>query len=243
MLYLRSRIPFVANNHTGYVVASQQETHNGLTIQLTLAGPACNAFGHDVANLTVEVTYETTTRYGTSRYNTDRGINGLSLFRLHVNIYDTEQRQFTIPPDVVPLSAGDDDTTLPTGADLEFHHNTHPFEFWVTRRSEPDATPLFDTRLQSLPPTPIPAWVPGDNSTAFDGFPLVFEDQYLQLTSALPHGANVYGLGEVLASSGFRRDVGTDGGSGTLQTFWARDSPDPIDENMQVHPLRPKSLR
>lgn len=59
----------------------------------------------------------------------------------------------------------------------------------------------------------------------------MFEDQYLQLTSALPLGANVYGLGEVVASSGFRRDVGTNG-PGTIQTMWARDIADPLDENV-----------
>ncbi|KAI0770901.1 glycosyl hydrolases family 31-domain-containing protein [Trametes elegans] len=204
---------------SGYTVVSQKESGQGLLINLTLAGPACDAFGHDVHNLTVEVSYETSTR-------------------LHVNIYDTEKMQFTVPEDVVPLSPGEDDATLKTRSDLEFHHNPDPFEFWITRRSEPDSRPLFDTRRQSLPPTPIPPVIPTDNSTALDGFPLVFEDQYLQLTSALPRDANVYGLGEVLASSGFRRDVGANGGAGTVQTMWARDSPDPIDENIYgSHPI------
>ena len=54
----------------------------------------------------------------------------------------------------------------------------------------------------------------------------------MQLTSALPLDANVYGLGEVVAASGFRRDVGTNGGPGTIQTMWARDAADPVDENM-----------
>lgn len=80
--------------------------------------------------------------------------------------------------------------------------------------------------------TPIPPVIATDNSTALDGFPIVFEDQYLQLTSALPLDANVYGLGEVVASSGFRRDAGTNGGTGTIQTMWARDDADPIDRNM-----------
>ncbi len=65
----------------------------------------------------------------------------------------------------------------------------------------------------------------------------------------MPLGANVYGLGEVVASSGIRRDVGTDGGVGTIQNDWgrpflissfplqlsmlpARDIADPIDQNM-----------
>ena len=52
------------------------------------------------------------------------------------------------------------------------------------------------------------------------------------MASALPKGANVYGLGEVIASSGIRRDVGTDGGVGTIQTLWARDIADPFDQNV-----------
>jgi alpha-glucosidase len=51
----------------------------------------------------------------------------------------------------------------------------------------------------------------------------------LQLSSALPLDANIYGLGEVIASSGFRRDV-----RGTIQTMWNRDEPDPLDQNMYV---------
>jgi hypothetical protein len=53
-----------------------------------------------------------------------------------------------------------------------------------------------------------------------------------QVASALPYGTNIYGLGEVIASSGFRRDIGTDGGVGTIQTHWNRDVADPIDQNM-----------
>ena len=53
-----------------------------------------------------------------------------------------------------------------------------------------------------------------------------------QVASALPYGTNIYGLGEVIASSGFRRDIGTDGGVGTIQTHWSRDIEDPIDQNM-----------
>ncbi|PIL30006.1 hypothetical protein GSI_07917 [Ganoderma sinense ZZ0214-1] len=202
-----------------YTLSSLSETTNGLTARLSLAGPACHAFGHDIANLTLEVTYDTKTR-------------------LHVNIFDTENTQFTIPPGVISLAAADSDPSLKTTSDLEFHYEPNPFSFWITRRSDPDAQPLFDTRPGSLPSTPIPPIISSDNSTALDGFPLVFEDQYLQLTSALPLGANVYGLGEVLASSGFRRDIGTDGGVGTVQTLWARDSPDPIDQNVYgSHPI------
>ncbi|CDO74837.1 Glycoside Hydrolase Family 31 protein [Trametes cinnabarina] len=203
----------------GYTLSELHETKTGLTAKLNLAGPACNAFGHDVANLTLEVTYDTQTR-------------------LHVNIYDTANSQFTIPSSVIQLAQGSNDPALKETSDLVFNYESSPFAFWITRRSEPDAQPLFDTRATSLPPTPIPPVITDDNSTALDGFPLVFEDQYLQLTSALPSGANIYGLGEVVASSGFRRDVGTNGGKGTIQTMWARDIADPVDQNVYgSHPI------
>ncbi|PBK88366.1 hypothetical protein ARMGADRAFT_1034036 [Armillaria gallica] len=72
----------------------------------------------------------------------------------------------------------------------------------------PEGPPLPDTRITLLRPAPIPPVIEDDNSTALDGFPLLFEDQYLpvyrpplQLTLALPLDANVYGLDEIIASS------------------------------------------
>ncbi|KAJ7236328.1 glycosyl hydrolases family 31-domain-containing protein [Mycena rebaudengoi] len=197
----------------GYSLHSLTETRGGLTARLNLAGPACNAVGIDVIDLTIEVKYETETR-------------------LHVNIFDTTNSQFTIPETVVTRSQASDSNTA-AKSDLVFNYDPSPFAFWITRRSAPHGMPLFDTRSSSLPRTPIPPAMAVDTSTGLDGFPLVFENQYIQLASALPLGANVYGLGEVIASSGIRRDVGTDGGVGTIQTNWARDIQDPINENMQ----------
>ncbi|KAH9900330.1 glycosyl hydrolases family 31-domain-containing protein [Epithele typhae] len=196
----------------GYTLSDLEETDDGVSARLTLAGSACNAFGHDVANLTLRVTYETQSR-------------------LHVNIFDTAEQQYTIPSDVVALQPGTGDASFKKNSEFKFHYDEKPFAFWVTRRDEPDAQPIFDTRTKSLPPTPIPPVIGNDTRTALDGFPLVFEDQYLQITSALPLNANIYGLGEVLASFGFRRDIGLDGGVGTIQTMWARNIPDPIDQN------------
>ncbi|KAH7923368.1 glycoside hydrolase family 31 protein [Leucogyrophana mollusca] len=202
----------------GYALESLVESDTGLTALLELAGPACNAFGEDIKSLAIEVTYE-------------------SRARVHVKIFDTANKQFTIPESVIarpPAPA----VSYKSDSDLVFNYNPLPFAFWITRRSEPDAAPLFDTRASSLPPTPIAPVITTDDSTALDGFPLVFEDQYLQVTSALPHGTNIYGLGEIIASSGFRRDIGTDGGVGTVQTMWSRDIEDPIDQNMYgAHPM------
>ncbi|KAI0089781.1 glycosyl hydrolases family 31-domain-containing protein [Irpex rosettiformis] len=206
------------SNHKGYTLSGLQHTRTGLIANLSLAGLACNAFGQDIANLTLEVNYDTATR-------------------LHVNIFDAAKAQFTIPSSVIDLQSAPK-SVVKNNSDLVFNWEPSPFAFWITRSSEPDAKPLFDTRISSLPNTPISPVISEDNSTALDAFPLVFEDQYLQLTSSLPLGANVYGLGEVVASSGFRRDVGTDGGVGTIQTMWARNIADPIDENVYgSHPI------
>ncbi|EKM60245.1 glycoside hydrolase family 31 protein [Phanerochaete carnosa HHB-10118-sp] len=202
----------------GYTLQNLAETATGLTADLALAGPACNAFGHDLANLTLEVTYDSETR-------------------LHVNVYDTARSQFTVPSSVIALPPAPTSSNK-NSSDLVFNYESSPFAFWITRRSSPADAPLFDTRISSLPPTPIPPLNASDQSTALDGFPLVFEDSYLQLASALPKGTNIYGLGEVVASSGFRRDVGDNGGFGTLQTFWNRDKQDPLDQNVYgSHPI------
>ncbi|PPQ71212.1 hypothetical protein CVT24_009993 [Panaeolus cyanescens] len=201
---------------SGYRLSGLKESNVGLSARLTLVGPACNAFGKDIADLTIEVTYE-------------------SNERLHVNIFDTSNEQYTIPKSVVEVPPPPTKSFKRT-SDLVFNFEPSPFAFWITRRSLPNAEPLFDTRISSLPETPIPAVIPSDNSTALNGFPLIFEDQYLQLTSTLPLNANVYGLGEVVASSGFRRNVGPQGG--TIQTMWARDIADPVDENLYgSHPI------
>ncbi|KAH7882262.1 glycoside hydrolase family 31 protein [Phlebopus sp. FC_14] len=202
----------------GYTLGSLTQSDYGLTAQLSLAGPACNAFGTDITELTIQVTYESQTT-------------------VHVKIYDSANQQFTIPDSVVARPPPPT-TSYTNSSDLVFNYDASPFAFWITRRSDPDAMPIFDTRISSLPPTPIPPSNASDPSTAFDGFPLVFEDQYLQIASALPYGTNIYGLGEVIASSGFRRDIGTYGGVGTIQTNWNRDVGDPIDQNEYgTHPI------
>ncbi|TFK70865.1 hypothetical protein BDN72DRAFT_896086 [Pluteus cervinus] len=194
----------------GYRLQQLQQTSTGLHARLTLAGPECNLFGADIHDLSIDVTYETKTR-------------------LHVKISDTANKQYTIPKSVVSLP-DPPKASFKQASDLVFNYQPTPFAFWITRRSHPWGAPLFDTRISSLPRTPIAA---ANGTIALDGFPLVFEDQYLQLTSALPLGANIYGLGEVVSSSGFRRDVDQ-----TVQTMWARDIASPVDENIYgSHPI------
>jgi alpha-glucosidase len=120
--------------------------------------------------------------------------------RLHVNVFDKSVQQSTMPsgffnpPKSENLStpavaargvlAHDDGDAADWDSDLQFDYEASPFAFWITRRSDPGSAPIFDTRLTSLPSAPIPAFRSGrsDPSLVFDGFPLVFEDRYLQVT-------------------------------------------------------------
>ena len=101
-------------------------------------------------------------------------------YRLHVNIFDTDKKQFTIPESVISRPPAPSVTSYTQTSDLVFHYDSSPFAFWICRRSDPSSPPLFDTRIASLPQTPIPP-SSDDKSTALDGFALVFEDQYLQV--------------------------------------------------------------
>jgi len=48
--------------NAGYILSKLKERQNGLIAQLVLGGPPCNLFGKDVANLSIEVSYETKSR-------------------------------------------------------------------------------------------------------------------------------------------------------------------------------------
>ena len=48
---------------TGYTLGSLTESEYGLTAQLSLAGTPCDAFGADITDLTIEVTYQSQTTW------------------------------------------------------------------------------------------------------------------------------------------------------------------------------------
>ncbi|KAJ1025292.1 hypothetical protein NDA13_004109 [Ustilago tritici] len=127
-------------------------------------------------------------------------------------------------------------------SDLVFHHTAEnatqssngSWAFWIQRKSSGDV--ISDTRSQN-----IPTYEQGinnvssdtkRNSTAMPKHEMVFENQYLQLSSALPEGANVYGLGEYVTGS-FRRNPDE-----TLQPFFTLDAGTPVDSNQYgYHPV------
>ena len=89
---------------------------------------------------------------------------------------------------------------------------------------------MFDTRSKNIPVHPDPLLK--DNIAVRDStlpaYPLIFSDQYLQLASAVPDDTNIYGLGDVVSTAGFRRN-----NHGTVQAFWNSDpAGNPRDRNL-----------
>lgn len=107
--------------------------------------------------------------------------------RLHVTIEDTDQKQYRIPENLVGIPAPDSSAST---FDYSFDYNESPFEFWVTRSE--DGEVLYDTR----------------------GWKLIFETQYIELTTNMEENYNVYGLGEVIHSLRL--------GNNFTRTMWAR---------------------
>nr|XP_019012327.1 alpha-glucosidase [Kwoniella pini CBS 10737]OCF51108.1 alpha-glucosidase [Kwoniella pini CBS 10737] len=201
----------VTKCHGYYVADSSASSSGGLLIYLTLKNN-CSAYGEDISYLTVSVEYETNER-------------------LHVHLYDNDIHQYQVPEYVLPRPGGGQSSK--DSSNLQFDYVNDPFEFWITRKT--DSAILFDTRSSKIPTYNETIQIEGtySNYTVLPSHPLVFEDQYLQISSALPKNANIYGLGEVIAQTGYRRNS-----TGTVQTFWARDVGDPVDENMYgVHPM------
>ncbi|KAJ1588605.1 hypothetical protein NDA11_002522 [Ustilago hordei] len=213
----------------GYqLVGEPQKSQHGFTAQLSLAGDACHAYGVDISNLTLSVVYE-------------------KKHQLHVHIYDTAKQQYQLPNRLIYDRPSDNPDEIQQGStaeesDLVFHHTAEnatqssngSWAFWIQRKSSGEV--IFDTRSQN-----IPTYEQGinnvssdtkRNSTAMPKHEMVFENQYLQLSSALPEGANVYGLGEYVTGS-FRRNPDE-----TLQPFFTLDAGTPVDSNQYgYHPV------
>ncbi|OMJ26506.1 Alpha-glucosidase [Smittium culicis] len=118
--------------------------------------------------------------------------------KVNVLIEDKDKKQYQIPQEIVTLNKN---SKLNSFDNLKISYANHPtagFGFKIMRGDEA----IFDTM----------------------GKPIVFEDQYLELTSVLPKNANIYGMGE--SPDDLRRDP-----DDTIKTLWARDAANPFKEN------------
>ncbi|RDW82915.1 glycoside hydrolase family 31 protein [Coleophoma crateriformis] len=112
----------------GYEASNVKTSSSGLTADLSLAGTACNVYGDDLTNLTLEVVYETDDR-------------------IHVKIQDAANVVYQVPESVLPrpkASAG----VKSKKAHIKFHYKASPFSFSITRPHNREV--LFDTSAASL---------------------------------------------------------------------------------------------
>lgn len=167
----------------GYTASNIVKTASGLTADLTLAGEACNVYGSDLQDLTLEVSYDTETR-------------------LHVKIQDAANSVYQVPESVFPRPAtGGSDEAVSA---LKFDYSESPFSFTVSRADSGEV--LFDTSAASLVfesqylrlRTKLPAspslYGLGEHS---DPFMLNTTDYirtfWSQDAYGVPEGANLYG--------------------------------------------------
>lgn len=113
--------------------------------------------------------------------------------RLHVLIQDAGEQVFQIQESMIPRPANEDNPA--DASKLSFQFSEEPFAFQVLRRESGEV--LFNTSLSSL----------------------VFESQYVRISTLLPENPNVYGFGE--HSDRFRFTTSEP----YRRTLWNRESP------------------
>ncbi|KAL6547791.1 NAD(P)H-dependent D-xylose reductase (XR) [Orobanche hederae] len=113
--------------------------------------------------------------------------------RLRVHITDARQQRWEVPYNLLPRQQPpppSDPTTAESrsitatefaGTELIFSYTADPFSFSVKRRSNSEI--LFNS-------------LPSESSSSSPYNPLVFKDQYLEISTSLPTDASLYGLGE-----------------------------------------------
>ncbi|KAL1929570.1 hypothetical protein VTP01DRAFT_1708 [Rhizomucor pusillus] len=125
--------------------------------------------------------------------------------RLHVKIADKDGKQFPVPDSRLGMVRPKIKHAA-KNTNYEFKYTSRPFGFQVIRKSDKEV--IFDTT----------------------NYPLVFEDQYLEVSTAVPDDTNIYGIGETIAP--FRRD-----NVQNVTTIFARDVQTPFYANVYgAHP-------
>jgi alpha-glucosidase (family GH31 glycosyl hydrolase) len=190
----------------GYAVKSFNETDYGLEVSLGLVDGK-NLFGEDVATLQMSVYFDTEVRahhmhtrvhdvraYILTHYVRVHSLVNVDVIanqtRMHVKIFDPNNERWEVPRVVLTKLPA----KKPARTEYKFSYTAKPFGFAVSRRSTGEV--LFNTTTTGV----------------FNG--LVFEDQYLEISTQLSPNANIYGIGEHVKP--LRLNT-----TGFLYTLWA----------------------
>jgi alpha-glucosidase/lysosomal alpha-glucosidase len=190
----------------GYIASNFIETPTTLTAELNIANKECSLFSKSVERLKLFLHFETESR-------------------IHVKVTDIDGKRWELPESIIPYPKIDHNLMYKTnirnqsayeGSSYKVSKETdeyvvtvfsNPFGFYILRKAD-DAV-IFDTTSN----------------------PFVFENQYLEFSTAVPLNANLYGLGEVVQS--FRLNP-----ENYKITLFSRDAPCPENENIYgSHPF------
>ena len=119
--------------------------------------------------------------------------------RVHIRIVDPNETRYEVPDEAFPRP--DPPSGPPSSPNYAVSYTSQPFGFAVTRSA--DDFVIFNSTWAS--------------SEAYQS--LVFEDQYLELSTRIPSGSTLYGLGEQTRPSGIALQAGD------VYTMWNRDQP------------------
>jgi alpha-glucosidase len=127
--------------------------------------------------------------------------------QLHIKLADEDHERYEIPSRFVPTGDQFEEwlSVNPiANSKFKFSYRTNPFTFSVKRKDNNET--IFDTNVAGMDA-------------------LVYEQQYLEISTVIPMHSRIYGLGEVVHRT-LERDK-----RNTWQTLWARDAASPVDEN------------
>ncbi|KAK2405347.1 alpha-xylosidase [Trifolium repens] len=164
----------------GYRLITIEDTPDGALVGLLQVKQKNNIYGADIPLLRFYVKHETETR-------------------LRVHITDAKNKRWEVPYNLLPrqqppplkpnikrFRKNSLSVSEYSSSELVFSYTADPFSFKVKRKSNGDT--LFDTNSNDSDPIG----------------PLVFKDQYLEISTKLPKNASLYGLGENTQPNGFK---------------------------------------
>lgn len=125
--------------------------------------------------------------------------------RLHVKIFDPNVKRWEVPETLIPRPKVSG--SYEKSAQYRFGFDSSPFGFYVSRVDNGQV--IFNSSA-SL------------NNPQFKN--LVFENQYLEVSTQLPSGANIYGIGEHVHPLRWQE--------GVTKTLWSADEPNPVNQNL-----------
>ena len=225
---INTRIPWCfhkVKQCDGYYANNFAETNSMITAELSILNDQCNRFGRNIRKLDFFLEFETDSR-------------------IHLKITDAEKHRWEIPEQVVPISKPQKRSDWfveknGTGTFIVkgkgYNRKIQPKKDLQPNMKMTKESRDFRVELSSRPFNfAIIRKIDGQtifNTSSGSSDVLVFEEQFLEISTGLPDDANIYGLGESIRPYKLNPEE-------TRATLFARDAASPVDQNLYgAHPF------